>query len=1037
MYKSGWRTFLILSITMLTLLSASFLGWQYARQSSIDFIEKKFESESGHLFQQIRVRFNAYEQVLRGGVGFLSGSDQVTREGWRSYVDHLAVADYFPGILGIGFSEWIGGVDALAEHSRRLRNEGFPDYEVRPTDKRQEYTSVIYLEPFTERNSRAFGYDMYSEATRRKAMERARDTGNAALSGKVELVQEITIDKQAGFLLYLPVYENGNRPKTVQARRSELTGFVYSAFRANDLMYGILERDLSNIVFQIYDESPSRPNSLLYDGNVELGLDSSDNPAKFTTTRQVSIAGQQWTIRFSSTPSFEQVHDSASATAVLSTGILLSLLITTIAWMLMLARSRVTRRTAELHKIEHVNAQLKEATRVAQSANLAKSSFLAAMSHEIRTPMNGVVGMVEVLLNESPNAQQTSSLNIVLDSAFSLLAIIDDILDFSKIEAGYMELEKTDELLSAIVEGVVSNMVPQAIKNNVLISLFIDPDVPDAVSVDALRLRQILTNLIGNAVKFSGTRIDRIGRVQVRVVQNAVDPLYVRFDIIDNGVGIEPSVISSIFESFVQAESSTTRRFGGSGLGLAISKRLIDIMEGEIEVRSEPGEGSVFSITLPLQPTDSMALAPYEDISNVKCLIWPGVNYSAEDMKVYLKAAGVNAHIEPDVDELLLTIDNGNEPIVLLCEDSVECLSNKYISDAHPSPTTSPDVRRVILSRDHGRHVVNGAAVRVLTDLTEQSDSPLISTITIQLDGLRCRDLMEAVAIAAGRASSEIMHTLVEEPVMDSAMLLNMHDSLATRPLILVAEDDHTNQKVLDKQLTLLGFTADFANDGEQALTMWRSKRYGMLFTDLHMPRMDGYELTNTIRREEPYGERASIVALTANALSCGVRRAQNAGVDEYLTKPIKLNSLKQTIERHLGLSTSENNDLDPLATDQQQKTIHHECTFDQNVLVSLLGDDQDAISDCLKQYLHSLNDQGERLALAVRENDKLIARRLSHQLTSSSLSIGTLDLSTTCRALERACNDGSYILSEHDIHSLDKALEQAKEAITQALNAA
>ncbi len=343
------------------LLIVSVAGWKLARDTLNSQSLSRFELEAGHLHEQIQTRFDTYAQVLRGGVGLFNSSENVTREEWYHYVKGLELSRYFPGIQGVGFSYWIGDKNEVAVHEEVFRAEGFSNYAVKPVGERDEYTAVVYLEPFGERNRQAFGYDMFSQDTRRTAMERARDTGEPALSGKVELLQEISVVKQAGFLLYLPVYHaTEGLPETVAQRRANLFGFVYSPFRTNDLMKGILQQGLSTISFQIYDESALNEDSILYDGEKQLKINRQSVPAQFETAKTVTIAGRKWFISYSSTPSFTKTTDSILPWALLTTGVLLSLLMSIVAWMLLTARMRVTQRTDELRKQEEINSVLLE-----------------------------------------------------------------------------------------------------------------------------------------------------------------------------------------------------------------------------------------------------------------------------------------------------------------------------------------------------------------------------------------------------------------------------------------------------------------------------------------------------------------------------------------------------------------------------------------------------------------------------------------------------------------------------------------------------
>ena len=1014
------RSVTVLLSILLALLCSTILAWHVVKGSSSSKIKERFELQADYLVDLIEVRFNTYEQVLRGGVGLFHSSDTVSRDEWQTYIEVLALDDYFPGFLAVGYSEWIGGVDNIPLLEKRIQAEGLADFSVSPKEPRRDnYTAIVYLEPLTERSKKAVGYDMFSNEIRRSAMQSAIDTGKAALTGKVDLLQEKAEDWQAGLLLYLPVYANESQPQNVRKRRNQLVGFVYSAFRVGDLMEGLLKSDIYSIGFKVYDQNAFSEDSLLYDGHKAMGLANLSDTARYTTSRELTVAGRQWTIQVTSTPEFELTYQTNTAAAVLSIGILLSLLIGAISWMLMSAHLRVKYRTIELRNIENVNDQLKDATRIAQSANLAKSSFLAAMSHEIRTPMNGVVGMVEVLINDSPHSQHATSLQIVLDSATSLLGIIDDILDFSKIEAGHLALENTDELLADIIESVVRSIVPHALAKNVNISLYVDPALPSSVSVDAVRLRQILNNLIGNAIKFSGSVVGCQGEVEVRVTPCTKDLHRLKLDIIDDGIGIEAGAIDQIFDHFVQAESSTTRRFGGSGLGLAICKRLIKLMDGEISVASEPGKGSVFTVSLPLIAPEETLTKQYEDLSGVYCKIVSNATFCANDVLSYLVASGATASIASLSENSQAACNHNLQPLVLIGTetDIKSAVSNQY--DDHPH------LGCVVLYRNIGAITSISRHIEIPLPSKNSGNGQTNST-SVPLDGLRRSDLVAATAYASGKSLQSILSWNSSSKGDTSTTSPNLSKEEISNYLLLVAEDDPINQKVLEKQLALLGFSAEFSPNGHEALIKWRSKPYSALITDLHMPVLDGYQLTISIRDEEPDNERLPIIALTANANREDIERARNAGVDQYLTKPIRLALLKQALDKVVIDSLS----YVDVTEDQTDPAQPADALFDPDTLKGLLGDDQEEIAEFLTEFIAQLDAEKNALFPRIAENDKETVRAIAHRFTSSSRSVGANKLGAVFAELEEASNDDSYTLSEEDTDRLNRTISATKTAI-------
>lgn len=1299
MPKLKTRNLVIPQIVFAVLMLTTFAGWKFSGDTLNTQSVTRFEQEASHLHKQIEARFDTYAQVLRGGVGLFDSSDKVTRAEWSRYINGLKLSRYLPAMRGMGYTAWVGGAEMIGSHEEALRGAGFPTFTVRPAGNRVHYTSIIYLEPLTSANRSGLGYDMFSETIRRAAMERARDTGEPSLSGKLMLLKEVAGADQAGFILYMPVYrsENGN-PITQAARRESLQGFVFSPFRADDLMKGILRPGISPISFRIYDGMPESADSLLYDASIQLEMDRQLTPAQFETSKTVNIAGRTWHIAYSSTPSFTKTTESALPWVLLATGTLVSLLMSIVAWMLLSARMRVTQKTSELRKqaeinsvllenlaegvvacdadftdilmnkkarewfeldprkeldlewikriqmfekdgitpivpgtsplfravagsvieseeicivapgqeprfvlvtggplpdiddlksgallslrdiseyrlamknierqqnflsdvidnipnlisardrdghhvlanrayaegvygmspeqliagcsrgdvdesppddserqenlsvignggsltlvrtvtmldgqqrwfsigklpirsnegsdnivltvasditdlkiseervrvmnqelenrvkarttsLEEANHRLAEATQIAEAANLAKSSFLAAMSHEIRTPMNGVVGMVEVLINESRNKELSASLQMVLDSAFSLLGIIDDILDFSKIEAGQFELENTTTNLGELIEHLVRASVPLARKTNTTISLYIDPAIPQTVLVDVTRFRQLLTNLVGNAIKFSGKQQERDGHVEVRAFVLHAEPLTLQVDVIDNGVGMSPDTQERIFDSFVQAESSITRRFGGSGLGLSICKRIIEMMDGNIVVESELGKGSRFSVALPLEAAHAEAVEDrLENIEGVNCVLVDSTDYRAADMTKYLISANANVLQVADIDAAVTTLHTIASPAVVLC--TAGQLQERTTVSISQIPI---DTGHVVVSPDE-----HSLGIQIRNVATRHSGSKgQVSAVVVDYNALRRKTLIEAVAIAVGRASPEIMHAYVDEDVMPTIEPLSVEDAMAAGTCILVVEDDSVNRMVIRRQLALLGQTAEFAENGSEALLKWRKGNYGLVFTDLHMPIMDGYTMTKAIREEEPAGEGIPIVALTANALSGETRRAANAGVDGYLTKPLRLSSLQDAIKRHLVISevsVPQAASTLPVCADKAPDT---KTVFDPEVLMGLLGDDPQINAECLEEFLLSLDEVGNALASALKSKDRDTIDRMAHRLKSSSLSVGALAVWNLCKDIESARLDNDVALLASHSNELLLAMARTDLAIS------
>jgi signal transduction histidine kinase/CheY-like chemotaxis protein/HPt (histidine-containing phosphotransfer) domain-containing protein len=653
----------------------------------------------------------------------------------------------------------------------------------------------------------------------------------------------------------------------------------------------------------------------------------------------------------------------------------------------------VAQRTEELHA----------ALESANSANKAKSSFLAAMSHEIRTPMNGVVGMIDLLRQTSLDSDQQQMTNTVRDSAFSLLQIINDILDFSKIEAGKMDLEEIPFKVSQTLEGVVDTLAPNAEKKGITLLPYVDPQIPEMVSGDPVRLRQILFNIAGNAIKFTDSTDAKPGTVIIRAdlsEQSRSDTAVIRYSIEDNGIGISKEAQVSLFEPFTQAESSTTRRFGGTGLGLSICVKLCDLMHGNIGVESEPGKGSNFIVTLPHQ---TVALTEGENREDDALLQGKSffIATGIATMRAFLVNYLAHQHAEVDfiddasVTSIVAALSQAAMPDVIVLGPDIEEAQKVYIRGTlRELPSSASTV--FVFMRDGARE---GAR------LAEPD------TVTVDAQPLKRSTFVAAAAIAVGSESPDTQADAAPTPV-STRKAMSVEEARARGELILVAEDNVTNQDVIRRQLNQLGYAVELTGDGVDAFEAWKSNQYALLLTDCNMPRMDGFELTQQIRAQESGTERFPIIAITANALEGEAERCLDAGMDDYLSKPIDLQKLETLLARWMPASDSAPATVaaasPAISRDEAQLSSHEgqesaALPVDDKALRALVGDDDATIVEILKDFVSPATDNVDEITAAFNAESMQNVAESAHKLKSSARSIGAHRLADTCEALEAA----------------------------------
>lgn len=625
-YRLGRRA--VSSIALLTAiipLIITFYAWKLSSEHIHERSMLQFSNIAQENEKALLERIHSYAHILLGGAGFYTGSDFVSRREWKTFSDMVDVRKNFPGMNGIGFIAAVKDED-VPSFLEDIRSDGAPNFTIHPPGKHPENFIISYLEPF-DLNDKALGLNIAFEQNRYEAATLSRASGKTALTKKIHLVQDK--EKTPGFLLLQPMYKKTGHHEDTNIDQNNFIGWIYAPFVARNFFTNITNSQDDDINVIVYDGEEKNIDNIIYSENG--GEEKKNTAPLFSTEKTIAVYQQKWTVVWESTPHLEREYQSIMPAFIMMGGILFS----SLYGIFILSLTRRTAIIENLVREKTAEAELQKSR--ALEAAAAKSDFLAKMSHEIRTPINGILGFIEILGETNLNQEQKSYIEKSRSAGQTLLKIIGDILDLSKIEAGKTTLESEPFDLREALDICVDVVHKDALQKKLTIETQIADNCPDILVGDKARFQQIILNLLVNAVKFTAQGSIRIG---VGYNHGILD-----ISVTDTGIGIAPNKLEKIFESFVQEDSSMSRKYGGSGLGLTIAKQLVTAMNGTIRAESVKGNGTKFFVSLPLPPaapegTKSGLFSDNQNTSHYNILIVEDTALNQELMQVILSKAG-------------------------------------------------------------------------------------------------------------------------------------------------------------------------------------------------------------------------------------------------------------------------------------------------------------------------------------------------------------------------------------------------------------